>query len=453
LTAEVAILNKSAVALAADSAVTVRSVAEGSPGAGISKIYANANKLFELVRGTPVGIMIYDSADLLQVPWETIVKVYRANRHGVVKGSLQEYAEDFTEYIAKNLDRLVPPSARDQHVQFVVSIFAHQVLETCHSKLADMATQGGVKITNAIRRNTLEDVLEDLVKVWDAEDVKPWAVGLDLADLVARYGAQAIDVVPTHLDGWKLNASHRRKLRDLALEAILKLRTSPVETGLVIAGFGEDEIFPSITHIDVGGVVAERLVITTNHTESVTIDQPVRIQPFAQQTEAATFLLGIDPAVKEAIEVFWGEWLSGLGDVARQLIERELPDAPADQVGKVRKRLDEYSSESWTQFAKYMNSLHMNYRYGPMESSAAFLSRGELAALAENLVDLASLRNRVAIDREETVGGAIDVAVISKGDGFVWIKRKHYFGAELNPVWASRQMASALQLDRPREGS
>jgi hypothetical protein len=32
----------------------------------------------------------------------------------------------------------------------------------------------------------------------------------------------------------------------------------------------------------------------------------------------------------------------------------------------------------------------------------------------------------------ETVGGPIDVAVISKGDGFVWIKRKHYFVPELN---------------------
>ena len=32
----------------------------------------------------------------------------------------------------------------------------------------------------------------------------------------------------------------------------------------------------------------------------------------------------------------------------------------------------------------------------------------------------------------ETVGGPIDVAVISKGDGFVWVKRKHYFPADLN---------------------
>ena len=32
----------------------------------------------------------------------------------------------------------------------------------------------------------------------------------------------------------------------------------------------------------------------------------------------------------------------------------------------------------------------------------------------------------------ETVGGPVDVAVISKGDGFIWIDRKHYFRKELN---------------------
>ena len=31
-----------------------------------------------------------------------------------------------------------------------------------------------------------------------------------------------------------------------------------------------------------------------------------------------------------------------------------------------------------------------------------------------------------------TVGGPTDVAMITKGDGFIWIKRKHYFDAALN---------------------
>jgi hypothetical protein len=51
--------------------------------------------------------------------------------------------------------------------------------------------------------------------------------------------------------------------------------------------------------------------------------------------------------------------------------------------------------------------------------------------MAETLVNLVSFRKQVTLEAE-TVGGPIDVAVISKGDGFVWIKRKHYFDPALN---------------------
>ncbi len=60
------------------------------------------------------------------------------------------------------------------------------------------------------------------------------------------------------------------------------------------------------------------------------------------------------------------------------------------------------------------------------------LPKDELAAMAESLVNLTSFKRRISMD-EETVGGPIDVAVISKGDGFIWIKRKHYFDPKLNP--------------------
>ena len=37
------------------------------------------------------------------------------------------------------------------------------------------------------------------------------------------------------------------------------------------------------------------------------------------------------------------------------------------------------------------------------------------------------------VDSIESVGGPVDVAIISKGDGLVWINRKHYFEMEKNP--------------------
>jgi len=51
------------------------------------------------------------------------------------------------------------------------------------------------------------------------------------------------------------------------------------------------------------------------------------------------------------------------------------------------------------------------------------------------LVNLTSLKQRMNVQNVATVGGAIDVALISRGDGFVWLKRKHYFSSELNPSW------------------
>lgn len=72
----------------------------------------------------------------------------------------------------------------------------------------------------------------------------------------------------------------------------------------------------------------------------------------------------------------------------------------------------------------------------PVRETIAVLPKDELALVAESLVQVTSFRQRIS-QEVETVGGPIDVAVISKGDGFVWIKRKHYFRAEINPFFMS----------------
>ena len=59
----------------------------------------------------------------------------------------------------------------------------------------------------------------------------------------------------------------------------------------------------------------------------------------------------------------------------------------------------------------------------PLTNSVAVLPKEELAVLAETLVNLTSVKRRMTMSTE-TVGGPTDVAVITKGDGFIWIKRK-----------------------------
>ena len=70
----------------------------------------------------------------------------------------------------------------------------------------------------------------------------------------------------------------------------------------------------------------------------------------------------------------------------------------------------------------------------PLMSSLGILDKEDMAELVESLISITHLNRRITMS-EEGVGGPIDVAIISKGDGFVWKKRKHYFKPELNQMF------------------
>ena len=67
MTSEVVIMNRNAVVMAADSAVTVGGV----------KTYNGVNKLFLLSNSPPMGIMIFGSADFENIPMETLIKEFK----------------------------------------------------------------------------------------------------------------------------------------------------------------------------------------------------------------------------------------------------------------------------------------------------------------------------------------------------------------------------------------
>lgn len=91
MTAEVAIANKMAVALAADSAATSSS----------NKIYSS-QKLFPLLdEHHAVGVMIFQNSEFMGIPWETIISMYRQSHADSPQPTIQCYVQDFLEYIAK----------------------------------------------------------------------------------------------------------------------------------------------------------------------------------------------------------------------------------------------------------------------------------------------------------------------------------------------------------------
>ncbi len=73
------------------------------------------------------------------------------------------------------------------------------------------------------------------------------------------------------------------------------------------------------------------------------------------------------------------------------------------------------------------------------------LPRQDLAKMAEALVNLTAFLMRMNADQDETVAEPIDVALLSKGDGFIWIKHKdliHVPGVALGSLRKSALTAS-----------
>ena len=90
MTAIVGVLNKHAVAIAADSAVTL---------GGGKKVMNVANKLFALSKHQPVAIAIYGNAEFIGTPWETIIKEYRKKLGDKSFPHLKGYVDNFIKFL------------------------------------------------------------------------------------------------------------------------------------------------------------------------------------------------------------------------------------------------------------------------------------------------------------------------------------------------------------------
>jgi hypothetical protein len=206
----------------------------------------------------------------------------------------------------------------------------------------------------------------------------------------------------------------------------------PFDSGIVIAGFGDEQHFPCLIEHKVRGVVLNQLLFNQNNPASIGVDSNGYIVPFAQSEMVHTFMQGVDPNLNDLIMGSVNELFSGaiefvLGKVKEQ--DTELAQSLENDLPEFAQMLKQLY-DKWEQHRR-------DYYSGPVMEIVASLPKDELAAMAEALVNLTKFKRRVSRD-EETVGGPIDVAVITKGDGFVWIKRKHYFEAQLNPRFVSK---------------
>ena len=113
MTAEIAILNKTAVALAADSAVTI------TAGSKEDKIFDSADKLFELCDRNPVGIMIYNGMSFMEAPLPSLIRDFRCKNRGSSK-FVGDIADNFLGFLNKS-GLQAPSSVKERSIIAIIS--------------------------------------------------------------------------------------------------------------------------------------------------------------------------------------------------------------------------------------------------------------------------------------------------------------------------------------------
>ena len=164
MTAEVAVMNKQAIALAADSAVTIRDV-KGQ------KIFTSASKIFTLSKYHPVGIMVYGSADIMGVPWETVIKAYRSQLEKKDFATIDKYAQDFISYLTDET-MLFSELEEEQYVITQVYGCFRLVRNDIHHKLSKIVDLEGKQTETQVNK-IIDQTVRDNFEIWEDTDLLP----------------------------------------------------------------------------------------------------------------------------------------------------------------------------------------------------------------------------------------------------------------------------------------
>jgi hypothetical protein len=405
MTAEVAIMNKAGIALAADSAVTISQ----------DRVWKNSNKLFHLSLSSDVAVMFYGNGDFCGIPWEILIKEFRKKFLGAQLPHLRDYVRKFLDF----LDEINAPETLAKNI----SSF-YLIMSTIDDTLAGTDTNDKLK-----RRKQIVARAKRLLN--DAEQEEILIGDYTIRQYREIYGQNIKDLLKD-----KINNHVTREMYDevskLCFARATRAFRSAIETGLVFAGFGEDELLPVLIEVCVDGELAgvtrswNRRMIDMN-----VGDTNSAIIPFAQSDIAQLFMEGSLPDyIKYAEDTMLrildeksDELIKNYVPATDQIVEKELQrKANALMIEKFSSKYSEFRQKEVNKVLKVVNSL-------PKE---------EMAAMAEALVEITSLRRKMD-SKLETVGGPVDVAIVSKSDGFVWIKRKYYFDKEINPDFSERR--------------
>lgn len=396
MTAQIAILNQRCVAVASDSTMTI--------GTGEKqRTVQSADKMFDLGDGHRVAVLISGAAVFMQVPYDVLIAEWKATLRAPLP-TLHEYASSFCAWLLEQR-ALFDESRQRLLFRWMVRDYYLAIRRAILGKLAEEG---------------LEDAPWDSLNVIASVDseVDTWLEGLaGRDDLIVSsperehaFLASCEEEVRSGLE-WAFEdtphtvKSDRRLVEEVPALLVSKAEPWTIDATVGFVGYGEREVFPGSQVVELTGILSNRLLARWWEPTRVSPGDRAILTPFAQAEAINTFLRAYNTDFLDAAH-------RRLQDALAVALVDEAPDRD-EIISSAHQGLDDdFENLSWDRFVR------------PMLATVEALHRMDLARMAESLVGLQVLR---AASREEqpTVGGPIDVLVISRDHGVEWVRRKN----------------------------
>ena len=413
MSAGICIMNKNAIALAADSAVTI--------GQHLA-IHNSANKLFALSKIAPVGVIIYSNAELMEIPMELIIKQYKSELKNKVFPNLSDYVTDFLGFLVSEASLFHFPANENSYVKSVYT-------DLLSGLNGDYQLSIQRKINEVQRDLTEQELKEIQIEAVKATllfvDQLPAIPDLELCNYIrAIYNDEIKQYISAQFP-WIVEPLFSELVEKTCLVFDKNFMRNGY-VGLAFAGYGENNIFPQMLHLHISGIANNMVRYATVENISISEEQMSTITPLAQTDVMQTFLFGInDSFINDIAKELPNQIQIGVNGIADSFFAENKKQSVQQELSRITSNIIE----------QIVQKAQQQYLL-PITQSVATLPIEELALLAESMINITSLRRKVALDNNiGTVGGPIDVAIISKCDGFIWLKRKHYFDRAYNPQY------------------
>jgi hypothetical protein len=413
MTSEVLILNKHAVVLAADSAVTTGPARDGEH----PRYSKTATKLFELSDNGKVAVTIFGGAQIDLVPWELAIKIFRASSRGASFATFDQYLDHLLAFLRSNPVLFPAQLLADltalrfgNAVKHVVSL-VHQtdpsIFDVTQNLAARQSAWGAASLS--------------VDQTFNAKGVHPSLSAAAQSAMLVAVGQRTAGVAAELAKEPEFAAIDPQGLAELAIAALYAVPTDFLpSTGVVVAGYGEQDIFPGYKSINVYGHVGPDLLSQEGSTFQVTHTNTSMIQALAQTSMIDMFTDGFGRSLWDIVR---RESRKVLDELVGEIVAAGGSAPPTGATPIIQAAHDRFM-KTWTRENFQQN-------WSPLREVLASLSVQEVAHLAETLLTLESLKERVT-SSSESVGGPIDIAAITKSEGLVWLKRKHFFDSDLN---------------------